>query len=377
MPTPIVLRDRYTYEDILYAYLDCRRLKRNKRSALEFELRFEDNLLTLLEEVNSGNYEIGRSEVFVVTHPKPREIWAAQFRDRIVHHLIYADIGQYLEERFIEDTYSCIKGKGTLAASNRVVALHRRVTRNYATDCYVLQFDIKNFFVSINKYILWDKFERHVGEPSSSLTSNLLYQVLWNDPTVDPIIKPNSQFELVPKHKSLWNVPYNYGLPIGNLLSQVASNVYLDDFDKFVKHVLGVKAYVRYVDDAVIFSTDRAILEEWKVQIGHYLKHHLELTVHPDKCTISPASQGINFVGYVHKPWRRYTCNSTLVTASAITVDYSDFWTECDRIQSTINSYLGHMVHTASFNNRRRLVDRHCIPGIFTTDSNCTRLIKL
>jgi hypothetical protein len=153
--------------------------------------------------------------------------------------------------------------------------------------------------------------------------------------------------------------------------------VYLDDFDKFVKHVLGVKAYVRYVDDAVIFSTDRLALEEWMGAIIQYLKQHLELTVHPDKCTIAPASQGINFVGYVHKPWRRYTRNSTLATASAIVADYSDFWTECDRIQSTINSYLGHMVHTASFNNRRRLADRHCIPGILTTDSNYTRLIKI
>ena len=108
--------NQYTYHDVLNAYFDCRRRKRTKRSAVAFETNFEHSLEGLLEEINGGEYRIGPSRVFVVLHPKAREVWAAGFRDRIVHHLVYNDIGHWYESRFIEDTFSCIPGRGTQAA---------------------------------------------------------------------------------------------------------------------------------------------------------------------------------------------------------------------------------------------------------------------
>lgn len=370
--TELKLRQQYDYQSILDAYLDCRRVKRNKNSALAFEVRFERKLVDLLEEVNSGTYQIGRSEVFVVTHPKAREIWAAQFRDRIVHHLVHNDIGSFLESRLIEDTFSCIKGRGTLAASNRLQQFHRRITNNYETDCYALQFDIKNFFVSIDKTILWSQFEHYVGPPESSLTARLLHQIIWNNPAENPIIKPNSPFHLVPKHKSLWLTGGKRGLPIGNLTSQTGSNVYMNGFDHFVKHVLKCKAYVRYVDDAIILSKDKKHLEYCLSEIENYLRERLRLVIHPDKCSITPASQGMNFVGFVVKPHRRYTRRSTITAAKKSAKNPDTF----QRV-SSVNSYLGLMKNTHSYKLRRELCRDAVIPSLITHDRDFKKLILL
>lgn len=345
----MILKNSYSYQDFLAAYMECRRIKRNKRSAIAFEARFERNLLQLMREVNSGEYQIGRSEVFVVTWPKPREIWAAQFRDRIVHHLVCKDLTKHVNKILISDTYSCIEGRGTLAASNRLVELHRRETNNYASDCFALQFDIKNYFVSIDKKILWEKLSRIVGDEDKSLTSRLLHQIIWNDPCVNPIIKPNSPFHLVPRHKSLWNTGGKKGLPIGNLTSQIASNVYLDDFDHFVKHTLRCRNYIRYVDDAIILSRNKEYLQYCLEQAVIRLKK-IELQIHPDKCTLTPASQGMNFVGYVVKPYRRYPRRSTVHSL----MQAAELRSSKKNKVATMNSYLGIIKHANSFNIRMR-----------------------
>jgi len=368
------LHHRYTYQDIFQAYIDCRRAKRNKNSTIAFETRFEKNLDRLLDDVNSGEYQIGRSEVFVVERPKAREIWAAKFRDRIVHHLVYNDIGEHFEERFIEDTFSCIKGRGTLTASNRLSTFHRRITNNYADDCWFLQFDIKNFFVSINKDILWKALEPKIGDElgDHTLTTRLVKQIIENDPTVSPIIKPNSRFELVPKHKSLWHCPKHKGLPIGNLTSQFFSNVYMDAMDKFIKHVLKAKYYVRYVDDAVILSKDRAYLEWCLDEIDRFIRERLDLVLHPDKCMIKKASQGINFVGYIVKPYRRYTRRMTVESAKVLAGSQP---TEANI--SSINSYLGIMKHSDSYNLRKAICVAVAVPTLVGHDSGFNKLVLL
>lgn len=341
------LVNQYSYQDILHAYMECRQAKRNSRSAISFEIGFEKKLDDLLCEINSREYEIGRSEVFVVEKPKPREIWSALFRDRIVHHLVCRDIVGWFESRFIEDTFSCIKGRGTLSASNRLVKMHRKITSGYASDCWYLQVDIKNFFVSINKEILWRLLSSKIGE--DSLTSSLMKKIVFNDPTDGAIIKPNSNFHLVPRHKSLWFSKPKTGLAIGNLPSQFNSNVYMDPFDKFVKHVLGVRYYVRYVDDAVILSKDKEWLEGLLPKMSDFLSRELKLELHPKKIKIGRASQGINFVGYIVKPHRRYIRNSTLISAKSAARKKSDF------SESSVNSYMGIMMHSSSYNLRKEI----------------------
>lgn len=360
------LKNRYTYQDVFNAYIDCRRSKRNSRSAIAFETKFEERLYDLLSDINSQKYQISQSNVFVVEKPKPREIWAAQFRDRIVHHLVFNDIGRYFERRFIEDTYSCIKGRGSLAASNRLSSMHRKITNNYEFDCWYLQFDIKNFFVSINKDILWGILEKVIG--SDSLTSKLLKQIIYNDPTRNPVIKPNSRFFLVPKHKSLWNAQKNTGLPIGNLTSQFFSNVYMDGLDHFIKHSLRAKFYVRYVDDAVVLSKSREILESMLCSIKNYLKKYLGLEIHPNKCSIKKASQGINFVGYIIKPYRRYIRRSTVESAK---------YAASKKSIKSVNSYLGLFRHAASYKLRKEICKTASLASISTSGDGFYRMVAL
>lgn len=363
------LSNEYSFQDIFKAYMSCRQRKRNSSSAMAYETRFERRLDDLLNELNSGSYKIGRSEVFVVDKPKPREIWAAQFKDRVVHHLVYNDVGEWFESRFIEDTFSCIKGRGTLAGSNRLMDFHRRATNNYSSDCWYLQFDIANYFVSIDKNILWRMVESKIG--SESLTSRLIKQIIFYDPTENAIIKKGSDFSIVPFHKSLWNSDKSKGLPIGNLTSQFLSNVYLDPLDKFIKHKLKQRYYARYVDDAVIISNSKDDLEACLKNISDFMENELLLKLHPDKCFIRKASQGINFVGYIVKPYRRYSRRSTIDAAKKSSRNIG-----IESI-SSVNSYLGIIKHSASYNIRKEICNTASIPSLIAPSSDYGKIVKL
>lgn len=369
----MVFEKEYTFQDVLSAYFDCRRRKRNKVSSIAFEAHLEDNIWDLWEEVNSGRYEVGRSSVFVVTKPKCREVWAALFRDRVVHHLVYNDIGPAFESRFIEDTFSCIKGRGTMAATERLADFLRRATNNYSRTVWCLQFDIKNFFGSIDKEILWNCFS---GRVDSDIALHLLRKIIFNDPTVNPIIKGcRAEFAQVPPHKSLWRTKKDVGLPIGNLTSQFFSNVYLDGLDKFVKHDLRAKNYIRYVDDAVILGSSKSQLETWLKRIGEYVRDNLKLSLHPDKSRIFRADQGINFVGSIVKPYRNYTRRSTVVAAKRA-ARIAQVRPEPRNIAS-VNSYLGLLRQTASHKIRRKICTEAVIPTIVVHDPEYKKLIKL
>jgi hypothetical protein len=137
----------FTLEDLFLAYYDCRRHKRNTANALKFEVNLEQNIVRLYQELKNGTYQIGRSICFVVKHPKIREIWAADFRDRIVHHLVCNFIRERFEKSFIADTYSCIKNRGTLAACHRLEKFSRSIMDNYQNKAYFLKADIKSFFI--------------------------------------------------------------------------------------------------------------------------------------------------------------------------------------------------------------------------------------
>ncbi|WP_425328325.1 reverse transcriptase [Pseudomonas nitroreducens] len=138
----------------MQAYYDCRRSKRNSKSALAFEFNLERNIMQLHHELNTGAYQPGASICFVVTHPKHREVWAADFRDRIVHHLLYNHIGPRIERSFIVDSCACIKDRGTLYGAQRLEQKVRSITRNWKRRAFYLKCDLANFFVSLDKRVL-------------------------------------------------------------------------------------------------------------------------------------------------------------------------------------------------------------------------------
>jgi len=190
-----------TIEAVFDAYFDCRKTKRNSINQLRFEADLESNLVGLYRDLADGNYRIGRSIAFVVTHPKVREVWAADFRDRVVHHLIYNAIADRFHRRFIRDSYACIPGRGTHDGLRRVAGFARSVTHNWTRPAFFLKADVANFFNSIDHRILVGLAERHVQE---EWLRTLIRQSALHDPRPGAEMRsPPALFARVPRHKSL------------------------------------------------------------------------------------------------------------------------------------------------------------------------------
>ena len=301
------------FELLVAAYMDCRQHKRNTASALAFEQRREHHLCRLHEELAGGHYQPGRSICFVVTRPKPREVWAADFRDRIVHHLLYNHISPRFHARFVVDTCACIPGRGTLYAVQRLEHQVRSITANWREPAFYLKCDLANFFVAIDKQVLQAQLARHVHEPWWRALANT---ILLHDPRRDVLMRgPASQLRLVPPHKSLFNAPAHCGLPIGNLSSQFFANVYLNALDQHAKHDLRAPHYVRYVDDFVLLHRDPQWLRAALADVAAWLPATLHAQLNPRKTVLQPVARGIDFVGQVIKPWSRTTRRRTLRTA--------------------------------------------------------------
>lgn len=292
----MISKNEFTYEDILTAYMQCRKHKRNTRSASQFERNFTDKLRVLLDQINNRTVEFGRYTCFAVTKPKPREIWAAPFKERVIHHLIHNEIGREFEKHYIDQTYSCIKGRGTLKCIHDAYKGLRKATHNFAHDVFYIKLDIQNFFVSINKEILWGIVKEKVDE--NSLLGWLVKRNLFNDITKNPKFREKEKLKLVPEYKSLLRIDYNrQGLTIGNLTSQFFSNVYMDGFDHFCKHQLKIKYYYRYADDILILLEDGTKAESVINSIDDWLKEKRNLTLNRKKCIVNRSQFGIKFLG--------------------------------------------------------------------------------
>lgn len=255
-------------------------------------------LWALEEELRNKTWKPSPSTAFVVTKPKIREIFAAPFRDRVVHHLLYSNLVPVWEPKFIHDSYACRIGKGTHKASiERLPQFLRSVTENGRKDAYCFQGDIQSFFTAMSHDVLYKLIEKHVAHPDLIW---LARSIILHDATKDHVKHGQSSlFDDVPQGKSLFHVPHGKGLPIGNITSQFFANVYLNELDQFLKHELKAKHYIRYVDDFLILHRNKEVLNEWRSDIDRFLRERLELLLHPRKQTIFPVRHGIDFLGYV------------------------------------------------------------------------------
>ena len=212
--------------DLFEAYADCRRNKRNTMNALSFELDYERELITLCEDINTGRYQPGRSIAFIVEQPVKREIFAADFRDRVVHHLLINKLNTLFEKTFIYDSYACRKGRGTHFGIQRIDRFIRQCSLNYIKDCYVLKLDIQGFFMAIDKRILWATLRTFIQdnyqEADKETLLSLCHKILNNNPTKNCFIKSRRKLwrDLPPDKSLFYSVP-GCGLPIGNLTSQI------------------------------------------------------------------------------------------------------------------------------------------------------------
>ncbi len=355
----------FSFSELIQAHEDCRRHKRNKDSTLAFEINLERNLWQLYEDLRDGTYRPGRSICFVITRPKPREVWAALFRDRIVQHLLYNRIAPRFHARFIADSCACIPGRGTLYGATRLEAKIRSLTQNWSRPAHYLKLDLANFFVSIDKRRLRDCLARRIHEPWWLSLADL---ILFHDPREGAIVQATpALLAKIPPHKSLFNQPPHRGLPIGNLMSQFCANVLLDSLDQFIKREIGARHYVRYVDDMVLLHEDPRWLNAAHHAIAEWLPAQLGLQLNESKSILQPVDRGVDFVGQVIRPWRRTVRRRTFKAALKRAAHLP-----ADGLFATANSYFG-LLRQASHSHADRaalanVVRRrgYCIAGDIT-----------
>ncbi len=378
-----------SFRSIYNAYMDCRKRKRGTVNALRFEYNVLDGLFNLACDLQHGTYQASRSVCFITCTPKLREIFAADFRDRVVHHLIVRELEKYWEPRFIYDSYACRRNKGIHAAAKRLQQFMLKVSKNQKIPAYFIQLDIRSFFMSIDKHILFSIFENS-GIQKEMLS--LLHQVVFHDCTQNYFFRGNREMlDLVPAHKSLFKVDKGKGLPIGNLTSQFFANVYLNELDHFVKHSLKCRYYIRYVDDFLLLSANQAELYEWKNRIADFLRDRLAIHLKLGS-KIHRISEGSDFLGYIIRPdyvlVRRRVVNNlkyklalfkekmvSIVTVGAgcgrsdrgcaaikSNITYQKITLDRFKVvelRQVLSSYLGHFKHAQSYQLVNSLFEKH------------------
>jgi retron-type reverse transcriptase len=340
--------DLFSYRNIYRCYLECRKNKRNSANALKFEINAEENIFKLEQELKKKTYHPSRSILFAARKPKLREIFAADFRDRIVHHILIDYLEKIWEPVFIYDSYACREDKGTHKAVRRLQNFLRKITKNGNLRAYYLQLDIKDFFPSLDKSILFNLIKKKV---SNSDILWLAKTILFWDCTRSYVAKGDRQLLLnIPNNKSLFGKNNLRGLPIGNLTSQFFANIYLNELDQFIKHTLKIHYYLRYVDDFVILSRDKDELIRFKNEIKDFLMDRLRLYLHPKRQKLLIASDGIDFLGYIIRH------NYTLVRHRVINnlkarlrLYYQGKINDFQELQKMVTSYLGHFKWANSY----------------------------
>ena len=267
-----------SFQNLHLAYLKARRCKRYREEILRFSYNLERNLLNLRQELLSQTYWHGGYREFVVFEQKRRQIKAAPFRDRVVHHALCHVIEPIFDKGFIDDSYACRKNKGTHKAIKRLEgfiksAESKSKKEEDKTDLYCLQCDVSKYFANIDHKILLGLIKKKIADRKA----------FW---LVQKIL--NSSYET----KS------GVGIPLGNLTSQLFANIYLNELDQFVKHQLKEKYYLRYMDDFLILSFDKKKLHKIKNEIEEFLQRRLRLELHPKKVNVFPINKSIDFLGY-------------------------------------------------------------------------------
>ena len=274
-------------ENLLSAWREFLRGKRKRRDVAVFSLNLIGNILALHRELADKSYRHGPYMAFKINDPKPRDIHKAEVRDRLLHHAIYRVLYPHFDRKFIFDSYSCRFDKGTYRAMDRLNQYVRIVSRNHTRTAWVLKCDIRKFFASIDHKILKDILGWRLDDSD----------ILW---LLTEII---SSFHTK-------NEP-GTGLPLGNLTSQLLVNIYMNEFDQFLKRRLKIRYCVRYADDFIIVHKDRRHLENLLPPIRGFLETRLKLSLHPDKVFIKTFSSGVDFLGWVHFPHQRVLRTAT------------------------------------------------------------------
>lgn len=356
-------------EEIYKAYFECRKNKRGSNSAMEFEINYEEKCIELCRRVNDRTYQPAKSIAFIVTKPRYREVFAADFSDRVLHHFADGKLRPLLEEQFIDKTCNNRVNKGASAFVKYLKNDIIEASANYTQDCFVAKMDIQGFFMSVSKPLLTRRIlafidERYSGKDREDVKW-LVAKIVNDNPEKHCILRsPSSLWNRLDKNKSLFWVNDDLGLPIGNLPSQLLTTFYLDEFDHYVTESLGFKHYGRYVDDFYIVHNDKYAILESIPLIREKLKE-VGLTLHPRKFYIQHYSKGVELVGSVIKPGRAYVHNRTVYNAMQAIRKFNQIGNpepHVEEFAAVLNSYLGFMKHVESYNMRKKIVQEIASP---------------
>lgn len=298
-------------DNLLTAWNEFARGKRNKADVQLFERDLMDNLMALHEELKAETYRHGGYHEFKINDPKPRRMSKASVRDRLVHHAIYQALYPYFDARFIADSFSCRVNKGTHAGGLRFRKLAAQGSLNYTRTCWALKCDIKQFFASIDHEVIISILARHIFDQRLLAVMKDIVQSFSTNP--------------------------GKGLPLGNLTSQLLANVYMNELDQFVKHEFKEKLYIRYADDFIFLDPSHDHLQSILPKIQDFLDRSLKLSLHPAKVSIGTVFAGVDFLGWIHYPTHRIL--------RTVTRKRMERRIKASPVRETIQSYIGLLQH--------------------------------
>lgn len=273
----------YDFESLLIAYNNAKKLKRFRNEVLRFTDHLEENLIVIQNELIWKSYEQSQYREFFVNEPKKRLIMALPFRDRVVQWSIYQNLFPMLERKYISNSFACRKGKGAHQALQWLWNSLRNIPNS--KGWYYLKLDIHKYFYRVNHGILLSIYEKHFPDKD----------LLW---LLEKIITANDgNLGLVDGSVDYETRTCGVGMAVGNLVSQMSANVYLNELDQFAKRDLGIKHYARYMDDVLCLSPDKRQLHEWRLAMQEFVETRLALRTN-SKTQVRPVSQGIDWVGY-------------------------------------------------------------------------------
>lgn len=368
-----------TFHDLVLAYRACRLHKPASNSQIEFEIKLAKNIGALFGEIHSGRYRPRAATCFVVSRPRPREIFAADFRDRIVHHLLVTQLEPVWERKFIFSSFACRKGKGPHGAIQYLQRRVREISQGGLKPVWILQLDIEKFFVTINRTILCDLLLKHCRHEKQR---ELIKAIYGHDARVgakksgDP-----ASFHLITKGKSWFDRPLEQGIPIGNLTSQFGANVYLSGLDHFVQRELKPAAYLRYMDDLLLLDRDADKIRDKADAINRWLVDNRGQCLNSGKTGFTDLSKSITYLGYrlrqtdspkeplqvFPEPIKKWQLVSALRKLESLGPpiphrphQLAPLIRSPETIQrlASINSRLGILVHSHSFLMRRQALER-------------------
>lgn len=314
-------------ESLFAAWEEFRKGKQSRTDVMQFESRLEERLFSLYRDLSAGTYRHGTYHAFRICDPKQRQIHKAIVRDRIVHHAVFAALNPVFEPTFIAHSFSCRKAKGTHKGLNALERMIRSVSRNSTRQCFALKCDVRRFFASVDHGILLEILGKKIEDERMM---DLLRKIIGSFPGTGTL----------------------QGIPIGNLTSQLFANVYMNEFDHFMKHVLRVKHFIRYTDDFVIVSDDETYLTSLLPSIRSFLRETLRLELHPQKVTLRKYRQGIDFLGYVLLPYHRQVRTTTkrrMFRKMWEKVAHSTELLPEVQAEQSLQSYIGVLSHANSY----------------------------